>query len=139
VLDRIKEDDPEAVVIVITGFATVGSAVEAMKRGTYDFIPKPFTPDNLRMIVRRALEKRELALENVLLRAELTRSRGSKVIIGQSESMKSVKNLVLKVSPTDSTVLISGESGTGKELVANAIHHYSNRKDKPFVYRGRPD
>ena len=133
VLEKIKEDDPETIVIIITGHATIESAVEAMKKGTYDFIPKPFTPDNLRMVVKRALEKRELALVNVLLRAVLRESLGSKVIIGQSESMKRVKGLVLKVSPTDSTILISGESGTGKEIVAKAIHHYSGRKDKPFV------
>ncbi len=133
VLKEIKEDNFEAIVIVITGYATIESAVEAMKRGAYDFVPKPFTPESLRMIVKRALEKRKLALENVLLRAELKESFGPEVIIGQSESMKRVENLVMKVSPTDSTVLISGESGTGKELVARAIHRHSRRKDKPFV------
>jgi DNA-binding NtrC family response regulator len=133
VLKRIKEDDPEAVVIVITGYATIESAVEAMKSGAYDFIPKPFTPDSLRAIVKRALDKRELVLENVLLRSELKASLGPEVIIGQSKSMKKVEELVQKVGPTDTTVLISGESGTGKELVARAIHRCSSRKDKPFV------
>jgi len=133
VLKKIKEDNPEATVIVITGYATVESAVEAMKRGAYDFIPKPFTPDSLRAIVKRALDRRELALENVLLRSELKASFGPEVIIGQSESMKKVEELVRKVGPTDTTVLISGESGTGKELVARAIHCHSNRRDKPFV------
>ncbi|UCE99364.1 MAG: sigma-54-dependent Fis family transcriptional regulator [Planctomycetota bacterium] len=133
VLKRIKEGDPDALVIVITGYATVESAVEAMKRGAYDFIPKPFTPESLRVIVNRALEKRELALENVLLRAELKASFGYEVIVGQSKSMKKVEDLVQKVGPTDTTVLISGESGTGKELVARAIHRSSSRKDKPFV------
>ena len=133
VLKKIKENDPEAIVIVITGYATVESAVEAMKRGAYDFIPKPFTPDSLRMIVKRALEKRELALENVLLRGELKAGFGPEVIVGQSESMKKVEELVQKVGPTHTTVLISGESGTGKELVARAIHRHSARRDKPFV------
>ena len=133
VLKKIKEDEPEAVVIVITGYATVESAVEAMKKGAYDFIPKPFTPDSLRMVVKRALEKRELALENVLLRSELKASFGPEVIVGQSKSMKQVEELVLKVGPTDTTVLIFGESGTGKELVARAIHYHSSRRDKPFV------
>ncbi|MFB0524279.1 MAG: sigma-54-dependent transcriptional regulator [Phycisphaerae bacterium] len=133
VLNKIKEGDPEAMVIVITGYATVESAVEAMKIGAYDFIPKPFTPDSLRVIVKRALEKRELALENVLLRGELKASFGPEVIVGKSESMKKVEELVRKVGPTDTTVLISGESGTGKELVARAIHRYSSRQDKPFV------
>ena len=133
VLMKIKEDDPEVVVIVITGYATVESAVEAMKRGAYDFIPKPFTPDSLRVIVKRALDRRELALENVLLRDELKAGFEPGVIIGQSKSMKEVEQLVQKVGPTDTTVLISGESGTGKELVARAIHRYSGRTDKPFV------
>jgi len=133
VLKKIKEQDCEAVVIVITGYATVESAVEAMKSGAYDFIPKPFTPDSLRAIVKRAQERRELALENVLLRSELQASFGPEVIIGQSKSMKKVEELVRKVGPTDSTVLICGESGTGKELVARAIHRHSSRKDKPFV------
>ncbi|UCB45026.1 MAG: sigma-54-dependent Fis family transcriptional regulator [Spirochaetota bacterium] len=133
VLNAIKKDDPESIVIVITGYATIESAVEAMKRGAYDFVPKPFEPDSLRMIVKRALEKRKLALENVLLKDELMEHLGSKAIIGQSKSMKKVEDLVLKVSPTDSTVLILGESGTGKELIARAIHYHSSRKDKPFV------
>ncbi|MCK4293941.1 MAG: sigma-54-dependent Fis family transcriptional regulator, partial [Planctomycetes bacterium] len=113
VLKRIKEGNPAAVVIVITGYATVESAVEAMKNGAYDFISKPFTPDTLRMIVTRALEKRGLALENVLLRDQLKTSFGPEVVVGQSESMKRVEELIRKVGPTDSTVLISGESGTG--------------------------
>ena len=133
VLEKIKEFDPKTVVIVITGYATIESAVEAIKKGAYDFIPKPFTPDTLRVIVKRALEKRELILENVLLRDELKASFGSDVIIGQSKSMKQIEDLVRKVGPTDSTVLIAGESGTGKELIARAIHYCSKRKDKPFV------
>lgn len=133
VLKKIKEDDPESMVIVITGYATVESAVEAIKTGAFDFIPKPFTPDSLRTIVRRALDRRELALENVLLRSELKASFGPDVIIGQSKSMKKVEELVQKVGPTDTTILISGESGTGKELVARAIHRHSSRKGKPFV------
>ena len=133
VLKKIKEEDPEVVVVVITGYATVESAVEAMKIGAYDFIPKPFTPESLRAIVKRALDKRELALENVLLRGELKASFGPDVIVGQSKLMKKVEELVRKVGPTDTTVLISGESGTGKELVARAIHRQSSRMDKPFV------
>ena len=133
VLKKIKENNPETMVIVITGYATIESAVEAMKYGAYDFIPKPFTPDSLRAIVKRALDRRELALENVLLRSELKESLGPEVIVGQSQSMKKVEELVQKVGPTDTTVLISGESGTGKELVARAIHRHSSRRDKPFV------
>ena len=133
VLKKTKENYPETMVIVITGYATIESAVEAMKYGAYDFIPKPFTPDSLRVMVKRALDRRELTLENVLLRSELKESLGPEVIIGQSQSMKKVEELVQKVGPTDTTVLISGESGTGKELVARAIHRHSSRRDKPFV------
>jgi DNA-binding NtrC family response regulator len=133
VLKRIKENDPKAMVIIITGYATVERAVEAMKTGAYDFVTKPFTPNRLRAIVRRALDRRELALENVLLRSELEANFGPDVIIGQSKSMKKVEDLVQKVGPTDTTVLISGESGTGKELVARAIHRHSCRIGKPFV------
>ena len=133
VLNRIKQEYPEIVVIVITGYATVESAVEAMKHGAYDFLPKPFTPDSLRAIVERALDKRELVLENILLRSELEASVGPEVIIGRSEPMRKIEELMRKVSPTDTTVLICGQSGTGKELVARAIHRHSSRKDKPFV------
>jgi len=133
VLDKIEQKYPEVVVVVITGYATVESAVEAMRRGAYDFIPKPFTPESLRATVGRALDRRELVLENILLRSELEANVGSEVIIGQSKAMKEIEEIVRKVSPTDTTVLISGESGTGKELVARAIHRHSRRKDKPFV------
>lgn len=133
VLDRIRHEYPGIVVIVITGYATIESAVEAIRSGAYDFLPKPFTPDALRAIVARALDRRTLAFENILLRDELEASFGSEVIIGQSEAMKKVEDVVRKVSPTDTTVLICGESGTGKELVARAIHRHSSRNNKPFV------
>ena len=133
VLTKIKENDPDAIVIVITGYPTIESAVKAMKIGAYDFLAKPFTPDNLRMTIKRALEKRKLTIENILLRIELKESLENKIIIGQSESMKAVEDISLKVSPTDTTVLITGESGTGKELIARAIHRHSKRKEKPFV------
>lgn len=133
VLEKIKEDDPEIVVVVITGHATIESAVEAMKKGAYDFIPKPFTPESLRVIVKRALNSRELTLENVLLRNELKAGLGSDIIIGSAKSMKAVEQLVKKVGPTDATVLITGQSGTGKEIIARAIHRCSNRSNKPFV------
>ena len=133
VLKRIRQKYPAVVVIVITGYATIESAVEAIKGGAYDFLPKPFTPDALRAIVARALDRRALALENILLRDELKASFGPDAIVGQSESMKRIEEVVRKVSPTDATVLICGESGTGKELVARAIHRHSGRSDKPFV------
>ncbi len=133
VLKKIKEDNPQAIVIVITGHATVESAVEAMKLGAYDFIPKPFTPDEFRAIVKRSLEKKESMTEIECLREELEARIGMELIIGQSKAMRKVYNLITKVGPTDSTVLITGESGTGKELVARAIHKHSLREHKPFV------
>lgn len=133
VLGKIKEDDPEIVVVVITGHATIESAVEAMKKGAYDFIPKPFVPESLRVIVKRALNSRELTLENVLLRNELKAGLGSDIIIGSDKSMKAIEQLVKKVGPTDATVLITGQSGTGKEVIARAVHRCSDRNNKPFV------
>ena len=133
VLKKIKEDNPETIVIVITGYATVDSAVEAMKQGAYDFLPKPFTPEELRVIVKRAIDKRKLTLENIYLHQELEKSCETRDIIGASKAMHEIDELLKKVGPSDSTVLITGESGTGKELVARAIHHHSERRSRPFV------
>jgi len=133
VLKKIKDTNPESIVIVITGYATIDSAVEAIKNGAYDFLPKPFTPDELRIIVKRAIENRKLHIENLYLYNELETSTYTDVIIGQSEAMYKIHNLIKKVGPTESTVLITGESGTGKELVARSIHRHSKRYAQPFV------
>lgn len=133
VLKKIKENYPDTVVIVITGYATVESAVEAMKIGANDFLPKPFTPDALRVIIKRVVEKRKLLIENIYLRDQLDSYIGMDEFIGESEPMIKIKELIRRVGPSDSTILISGESGTGKELVARAIHRNSSRKNKPFV------
>ena len=132
VLERIRKSDPDAIVIIITGYPSVESAIETLKMGAYDYISKPFTPEELRIIVGRALEKRSLVLENIYLKRKHEEDLDSD-IIGQSECMQKVFQLAQKVGPTDSTVLITGESGTGKELIAKAIRNSSNRKNKPFI------
>ena len=133
VLKRIKEEIPEAVVLMITGYSTVKTAVEAMKLGASDYVPKPFTPDELAMVVQQALEKRQLLHENAYLRRELKVRYGLGEIVGDSEGMQEIYTLIRRVAPTRSTVLIYGESGTGKELIARAIHRHSERKNGPFV------
>jgi len=133
ILKQIIEDVPAAVVVVITGYPTVESAVDSMKAGAYDFIPKPFTPDTLRVIIQKAIAKRKLLIENLGLRKELSEHSKYNKIVGCSDAMQNVMKLIEKVAPTDSTVLISGESGTGKELVAKAIHQRSSRCEAPLM------
>jgi DNA-binding NtrC family response regulator len=134
ILRRIQQESPDTAAVVITGYPSVDSAVEAMKLGAADFLPKPFTPDVLRLTVRRTLQGSRMAKENRLLRSQLEEIGGrDHRLIGQSEPMRQISDLLRRVGPTDSTVLITGESGTGKELVARAIRDHSPRRDKPFV------
>ncbi len=133
VLRRIKEGWPETEVIMITGYGTVSTAVIAMKLGAFDYIEKPFRPDELILLVSKALERKRLFLENLRLRSELTEHYKLENIVGTSKAMQRVFQLIAKVAPTGSTVLINGESGTGKELIAMAIHYNSPRRDQPFI------
>jgi len=133
VLRQAKAAGPDTPVIMITAYASTESAVEALKLGAYDYIIKPFDVDELKIIVRNALEKRRLEAENRILKRELKEKFRSDEMVGESPRMREVIELVGKIAPTNSTVLISGESGTGKELVARAIHTSSPRKDHPFV------
>ncbi len=133
ILKKLSEEYQDIVVIVMTGYATVNSAVEAMKLGAYDFIPKPISPESLRLIVKKAIEKRRLKIENTALKSHLPLHAKPDIIIGESPRMREIKRLVQKVAPTDTTVLLTGESGTGKEVIARHIHNLSNRKDKMFV------
>lgn len=133
VLQKIKENYNDIIPIVITGHATVSSAVESMRLGAYDFIPKPINPDEFRLIIKRAAEKKKLLIENLYLQEQLKMKTEDSVILGKSKAMQKIWKLVTKVAPTDSTVLITGESGTGKELVARAIHNNSSRKNSPFI------
>jgi two-component system response regulator PilR (NtrC family) len=133
VLKRIKRIDPLAMVIVITAYASVESAISAMKMGAFDYIQKPFKHDDLLMTIDRALEHKRLLDENIRLKDELRQKFGFENIIGKSKVMKNVFDLVKAVAPTRSTILLQGESGTGKELVARAIHQHSNRSEFPFI------
>jgi DNA-binding NtrC family response regulator len=133
VLKAIKVLQPDVPVIIITGYSTVDTAVEAMKNGASDYVAKPFSPEQIIGKIRNAREGRGVLLEEMYLRKELDDHKGFDVIIGESREMQRVYRRILQVAPTDSTVLITGESGTGKELVAQAIHRNSRRRELPFV------
>ena len=133
VLRRVKETHPDIDVIMVTGLSQIETAVKSMKLGAFDYLPKPFDPDELKLVVKRALERRQLLQENIDLRSEVSSKYRFENIIGSSPQMQSVYRLVAKCAPTNSTVMLTGESGTGKELIARAIHYNSLRKDKPFV------
>jgi len=133
VMKRIKKIDPEAVIIIITAYASVESAIDAMKIGAYDYIQKPFKHDELLLTIKRAIEHKSLKDENIRLKDELTRKFGFENIIGKSKPMLKIFELIKATAPTRSTILIQGESGTGKELVARAIHQNSERRNYPFV------
>ena len=132
-LCRLKEVDPGVTILIMTGYPSIETAVKAIKLGAYDYITKPFTPEALRVAINRALERKTLVTENQHLRQQLRSKNEADIIIGQSESMHNIYEMVRRTAPTDSTVLITGESGTGKELVARAIHDYSLREEREFV------
>jgi DNA-binding NtrC family response regulator len=133
ILSKIKEQNPETPVVIITGLATIESAVEAIKRGAFDYLAKPCSPQELRFIVKKALDSRKIFFKNIYLREELRKKTEFEMVIGKSKAMEKVLDIVRRVSPSESTVLISGESGTGKELLAREIHNHSPRKNEPFV------
>jgi len=133
VLRRVKETHPNVDVVMVTGLAQIDTAVKAMKLGAFDYIAKPFEPDELKLVVQRALERRRLLQENLNLKTEVSSKYRFENIIGLSSQMQAVYRLIAQCAPTSSTILVTGESGTGKELIARAIHYNSLRKDKPFV------
>ena len=133
VLDELKRIDSELVAIMITAFASVETAIEAMKRGAFDYVTKPFKNDEVRLVVANGMKQRRLVHENRTLKAALSDRQRFDVLVGKSRRMQDVYALIRQVAPSKSTVLITGESGTGKELVAKAIHNHSTRKTKPFV------
>ena len=133
VLNELKRVDSELVAIMITAFASVETAIEAMKRGAFDYVTKPFKNDEVRLVVANGMKQRRLVDENRTLKAALSDRQRFDVLVGKSPRMQAVYALIRQVAPSKSTVLIAGESGTGKELVAKAIHNHSTRKAKPFV------
>ncbi len=132
-LSKIKAFDKDALIILITAFASVPSAITALKNGAYDYVTKPVDPDELAHLVRRALEQRALKIENIQLKENIDEIIKPDNLIGESFQMKKIYELVHTVARTDTTVMIRGESGTGKELVAKAIHINSNRKYFPII------
>lgn len=132
-LTSVRTLDPEVIVIMMTAYASVDTAVETLRRGAYDYITKPFINDEIRVAVRRALDQRRLSRENRHLKRELRERYRFENIVGKSEAMEKVYRLIEKVAAISSNVLITGESGTGKELVARAIHYTSERAERPFV------
>jgi DNA-binding NtrC family response regulator len=133
VLKSVKNISPDTGVLIITAFADVKTAVEAMKEGAYDYISKPFDPAELLIVIDRFVKHRGLELENISLKEQVRERKQFEHIIGTSPVMQTIFNTIEIVAKTDSSVMIYGESGTGKELVANAIHNLSPRKDKPFI------
>jgi DNA-binding NtrC family response regulator len=132
-LEKLNEQNQHAPVVVMSAFGTVESAVEAMKRGAVDFLPKPFSLDHLTVVVNKALEVRMLREENRDLREQLGQRYQFENIIGHSPAMQEIFATITRVAGTRATVLLAGESGVGKDMIARAIHHHSPRKDRPFV------
>jgi len=132
-LKNLRRDDPQVPVLMITAYATVESALEAMKLGAFDYITKPFAMDELKIVVGKVFERQRLLVQRDMLMAEIRSQYDLDGIIGVSDRMRDVVDMALSVAPSRATVLIEGESGTGKELVARAIHDHSDRSERPFV------
>src|SRR5713101_4596756 len=133
ILRKARELTPPAVVIVITGFGSIETAVDAMKHGAFDYLEKPFKVDALKLCVQRSLSYNAAVTETAYLRQQLQKTYQFNQIIGSSPKMQDVFKMVARVADTDSTILVLGESGTGKELVARALHFNSRRQFAPFV------
>ena len=133
VIKGIIKQNPETIIIVMTAYGTIETAVTALKEGAADYILKPFTPDALEVAITRALDRARIQRENSYLRSELNAMYDFDAMVGQGYAMKIIYDQIKKVSKSHATVLIRGNSGTGKELVARAIHYASNRHDKPFI------
>jgi two-component system response regulator PilR (NtrC family) len=132
-LKAIRDVQSDALVVMITAFATTETAIAAMKEGAYDYVTKPFKVDEIKLVIQKALEKKVLSTENARLRTELRNERRERPLVGNSPAMHQVYEMVGRIASTKTNVLIVGESGTGKELVARAVHSESDRTDAPFI------
>src|SRR5262245_28882226 len=133
VLTAAKERSEATQVIMMTAHSTLEAAIEAMRRGAYDFVTKPFSPSQIAALATKALEKSSIVAENLRLRAQLSRLEPHEETFGASPAMQRIAELVKKIAQTRTTVLITGDSGTGKERIARAIHDKSDRRGKPFL------
>jgi len=132
-LEKVKEIDPDCIVIIITAYASVPSAVQALKNGAFDYVTKPIDPDELSHLIQKAIKQKTLKEENIALKKHIDEVYSFEGLIGESTEMKKVFELIKIVAPQDTTVMIRGESGTGKELIARAIHMHSPRKYYPII------
>ena len=133
VLRKVKESDPDVAVVMITAYGSISTAIEAMKNGAYDYLLKPFDPNELGLLIEKIIDHQAQARENLFLREQYKDRNRFESMIGQSKPMQEVFDLIQDVAPTDSTIMITGETGTGKGLAAKAIHSNSPRRDGPFV------
>jgi DNA-binding NtrC family response regulator len=133
ILDMVKNIQPSAIVVIMTAYATIETAIEATRKGAFDYISKPFRKERILMTIDKAMEWQKLTKENITLRNSLKQKKEFPPIIGSSPPIMAIIKMIAQVAKSTATVLISGESGTGKELVAKAIHYHSNRKNKPFI------
>ena len=132
-LKEVQKMGAEAVIIMMSAYGTIDTAIEAMKLGAYDYISKPFKPDEILLTLKKAEERERLRKENELLRRQVQKEYGFKNIVSKNEKMLSIFEVIKKVAPYKSTILITGESGTGKELIARALHYNSDRSQLPFI------
>jgi two-component system response regulator AtoC len=132
-MKKIRAFKPEVPIIIITAYATVDTAVMAMKEGAYDYLVKPFNPEEVSLMINKIVERQQLLKENILLRKELSKSYKFGDLLGKSPKMQEIFHLIKTIANSKSTILILGESGTGKELVARAIHNSSPRREEPFI------
>src|SRR4030042_405495 len=133
VLKRVKESDPDVTVVMITAFGSIPSAIEAMKNGAYEYLLKPFDPDELMVLIEKIMQRQSEIRETQFLREQYKERTRFESMIGQSRAIQAIFDLIERIAPTDSTVLIQGETGTGKGLAAKAIHTKSRRSQGPFV------